>query len=118
MNGEPDGAKAIADFLLLPIQALARGDRRGCFFCNASVDQAPQDKETERVLLVSTTRLIRALERALRRINPPLPADQITTRALTLMAGYTGLRVMVKTGAPPPLLNPVRETLLAALVTG
>lgn len=113
LDAEPDGRLAIAEFLRTPIASLERGDRRGCFFCNAAIDQAPQDSMTERSILVGMTRLERALERALKRITPApaVPAPL----ALTLMAGYLGLNVMVKAGAPTALLYPVRETLLASL---
>ena len=47
LTGTAAAAQRIAGFLQLAIDAVAvRKDRRGCFLCNASVDQAVLDSDT------------------------------------------------------------------------
>ena len=62
--GAPE--KRISAFLDLAIDAVAvQKDRRGCFLCNASVDQGMLDPETERSVKASIRRLEWALDEAL-----------------------------------------------------
>ncbi len=97
-------------------QAIASGDRRGCFLCNASVDQAPHDAGTAEVVDGMVNFLREILESglsadALYRDDP----DLCRTRAAHLAAGYLGLRVLIKAGQPPDVLRAAARDLLATI---
>jgi len=83
-----------------PIDAAgSRQGRWGCLLCNAAVDQAPVDKTTENTVMASMGRFEQAIEEALK----ALPAYRRTpkvrkAKATALLAGYFGLRVLVKAG--------------------
>ena len=77
--------------------AVASGDRRGCFLCNAAVDQAQLDDETKKSVtrMMATTRA--AFDDALKASEPyRRSAKKRDAKALQLLAGYFGLRVMIK----------------------
>lgn len=86
--------------------AVKTGDRRGCFLCNASVDQAPTDEATRRLVELMMTDMRGAIEDALR-VSPPYDrnAKLREARAAHLMAAYFGLRVMIRAGVSPALLK-------------
>lgn len=97
-------------------QSIASGDRRGCFLCNASVDQAPHDAETAAVVDGMVNFLREILETALSadasyRDDPELRQ----TRAAHLAAGYFGLRVLIKAGQPADILRAAAKDLLATI---
>src|SRR5262249_55586187 len=92
-----DPAATIAAVFDGVIAAAARGDRRGCLLCNASIDRAPYDPAVERRVLSALARLQRAITGALRRADPQAPSAAIAARASHLLATYMGLRTI----APP-----------------
>lgn len=89
------------------------GDRRGCFLCNASIDQAPVDKQTraavERIMGVVEG----AFDEALKASAPYDKKPALRARkAAALMASYFGLRVLVRAGMEEKFLrNAVKEAL-------
>jgi len=94
--------------------AVEGGDRRGCFLCNASIDQAALDTQTGELVADMMARLERTFADAFSAGTPALPdAHRKTVRAL--MAGYLGLRVLVKAGAARDVLEDAAKTLLSAL---
>ncbi len=100
-------------FLSLPITAIAKaGDRRGCFLCNASVDQAVLDPDTERAVKAGFRRMARALETALSAI--PGEADR-AGQAQHLLSVYFGLRVMAKGGQSIKALTEAKRAALKGL---
>ena len=70
LTGEQDkkrsGRKRVDDLLSAIIEAVTVGnDRRGCLLCNASIDQAPHDKEVEAVVANGFARMQAAFAQAL-----------------------------------------------------
>lgn len=86
--------------------AVATGDRRGCFLCNASVDQAPHDPETAE-MIAAMIEYLKAV------IGSALSADQCyrndaamaKRRVAHIVSAYFGLRVLIKSGADPDTLR-------------
>ena len=89
-----------------PVEAAGtREGRRGCLLCNAAIDQAPTDKETEHSVTTSMNRLKDAIGFA---VNDPAKAELI-------LAAYFGARVLVKAGMGKQVLETVRDQTLATL---
>jgi len=89
-----------------PVEAAGtREGRMGCLLCNAAIDQAPTDKETESSVTTSMTRLKDAIAFA---INDEAKAEHI-------LASYFGARVLVKAGMKKRTLEIVRDQVLAML---
>lgn len=97
--------------------ALDSSDRRGCLLCNASVDQAPLNEASSEVVEKIMQRFERALEHCLTDV-PALAADSQLRReyACTMLAGYFGIRVMIKAGMTRPMLDGARKRLVAMLL--
>ena len=93
-------------------------DPRGCFTCNASIDQAALDPESARLVRTSLDRLQTALTRAVSELPHLAELDQneITARARHLMSVYFGLRVMAKACAEADLLDQARQAALRSLM--
>lgn len=110
-----NGGKQIAILLGMVIDAVAKGnDRRGCFLCNAAVDQAPYEPQTEKAVKAGFTKMNDAFLQALSDV------DDVKTRkklAAEAMAVYFGMRVMAKSGVPIKMLRHARESFLATLET-
>ena len=86
--------------------AAGKGDRRGCFLCNASIDQAPHDASTRKLVRASMERLSAAFSNALE-ASPAYKASAAKREkmAAKILAGYFGLRVMIKAGMPVETLR-------------
>ncbi|MGB7320435.1 MAG: TetR/AcrR family transcriptional regulator [Albidovulum sp.] len=96
--------------------AIKTGDRRGCFLCNASVDQAPHDLETDQMVKAMVGYLKELLETALL-ADARYRDDQdlCARRTAHLVAGYFGLRVLIKSGQSPDMLRAAAADLLASV---
>lgn len=107
--------KRLAKFLQSAIDAVAiHKDRRGCFLCNASVDQAMLDRETERTVRASLGRLGRALEEVL----SEMPADPSSRLAAQhFLSVYFGLRVLAKAGHPVKALKDAKKAALRSILS-
>ena len=89
-----------------PVEAAGtREGRKGCLLCNAAIDQAATDKETETSVTSSINRLKDAITFA---VNDAAKADHI-------MAAYFGARVLVKAGLEKEALESVRDQVLKGL---
>jgi TetR/AcrR family transcriptional repressor of nem operon len=94
------------------ISRAAAGDRRGCFLCNASVDQAQADPETDAAVRAITGTVAAAFATALS-ASPPYDTDRERRGAVTafLLAAHYGLRVMIRANLPEAALRTAaRET--------
>lgn len=113
--GAPE--KRIAAFLQAAVEAVEqRNDRRGCFLCNASVDQAVEDAETGRAVERSLGRLSGALEAALSEHGQSrLTAKQRRAAAQHLLSVYVGLRVLAKAGHSVSALKAAKTAALQSL---
>ena len=96
--------------------ATMRGDRRGCFLCNACIDQAPLDTRTAELVDGMMGRIEDKFDAALNdagfAISDPSERRK-TTRAL--LTGYFGLRVLVKAGAARATLQDAADRMLSSL---
>lgn len=103
----------IAAFLDAPIAARRdANDTAGCFLCNASVDRAALDPATAEIVQRCYTKLGNALERTLAQIMPPAEAQR---RAQKVLAVYSGLRVMARSGMNITALEQARDDALRSL---
>ena len=106
--------KRIGKFFEASIDAVAiRKDRRGCFLCSASLDQAALDAETGRTVNASLRRLERALADALAEIDD-FATDKKTRLSQTqhLLSVYFGMRVLAKAGHPVTALRAAKKSAL------
>lgn len=107
------GATRIRSFLEGARAAVVRRhDRRGCFLCNAAVDQAPADAEIQGKVLAMMKRMERAVAEALAECRHAAgwPAARRARTALALTNAYLGLRVLARSGAPAKDLAAVIRT--------
>ncbi len=123
---------ALANAMLAPSDALTRfsklfelvlqpvydGDRSGCFLCNAALDRAQEDSETNKRTQDGITQTTQLFETALR-VSSPYKDDKalLRSRALEFTAGYFGLRVMIRGGLPIATLKATVEALLDQIKT-
>lgn len=92
------------------------GDRRGCFLCNSAVDQAQLDEET----MAEVTDTMRRFEAA---FSEALTADAPYRRnarrrektAVSLLAGYFGLRVLIKANTGVEALQDAADGIIAMI---
>ena len=117
LTGEGAPETRLSRFLDFPIDAIAqRRDRRGCFLCNASVDQAMLDPETEQAVQDSFARLERALEALLSELPyAPAGAQQRRAEARHLLAVYFGLYVLAKGGKSVEAIKEAKQAALRSL---
>lgn len=93
------------------IDPLARDDdRRGCFLCNTAADPGIGDPATRTAAARCFQKLQTALATALRDAAQPQPEAQ----AGVILAGYTGLRVLVCTGYSVGALEAISASILDA----
>lgn len=112
------GARENIDSLFKAIidNALASGDRRGCLLCNASVDQAPLNPQSEALVDAMMQSFRRAIERCLLQDNAFGESANCHDIACAVLAGYFGLRVMIKAGVGLTQLDAARRRLVGALL--
>ena len=115
LAGEGDPLARIDGFLQAAIGGKpGAADRRGCFICNASMDQAPVDPDAARTVQDSVGRMEAALADAIAEIGAGSPAAA-EREARHLMSVYFGLRVLAKAGADAAVLDDAKRTALATL---
>lgn len=96
--------------------ALAKGDRRGCFLCNAGADQALLDTDSRQQVQQMMARVEEAFAAALN-TDPAFAADPARAASMTaeLMAGYFGLRILVASHVPDNVVMQAKTALLDKL---
>ena len=82
--------------------------RWGCLLCNAAVDQAPFDPDTEAAVLKSMTQMKLAIAKALENTKASNKVEAVWTL-------YFGGRVMIKSGASKATLAAIKEQTLSLL---
>lgn len=85
-------------FESLAATAIANGDRRGCFLCNALVDRAVQDEEVEERLQAMVFRLENGFVRALADMESQQDPESVRAMARGVLASFFGLRVLGRAG--------------------
>ncbi|MEM1192438.1 MAG: TetR/AcrR family transcriptional regulator [Pseudomonadota bacterium] len=124
----PDNGNAVEriEALLEAVITAVRNhkDRRGCFLCNAAIDQAPVDPGTEEIVTLGLGRMHHAIEMALSEVDPSrqhknrIPsrsAPAAKNTASQIMACYFGMRVMAKAGVPLSMLEQARDAIIIQL---
>ena len=95
-------------------ERMGRGDPRGCFVCNASIDQAPVDPAAEKLVQASLGRLEAALATAIAE-DGEISTTAVRRQARHLMSVYFGLRVLARAGAAPAVLKDAKRAALQTL---
>lgn len=94
------------------------GDRRGCFLCNSTVDQAQLDDATRKTIAGMVERYRAAFAEALAADERYQKATRRREKAaLTLLSGYFGLRVLVKSDASIAALRDAADGIVSAIGT-
>lgn len=103
-------------FDLLIESAVRSNDRRGCFLCNASVDQATLDARSQEKISGLMDRMRAIFMNALA-ISPPYDKDEAKREALAshLMSCHFGLRVLIKGGLPEAVLRQAAGAAIASI---
>ena len=114
LTGRGSAAARIGKFLQAAIDPVVqRDDRRGCFLCNASVDQAVLDDETQRAVKQGFGRMSRALEQALTELG--VHAKGRAEQAQHFLSVYFGLRVLAKGGQSVKALRAAKAAAMKTL---
>lgn len=92
MMADTKGREALEALLLLPVEAVASGDRRGCLLCNTSSEDASIDEEAGEIVARGRKILIEAIKTALSECG----ARHI--HAGELLAQYFGMQVLARGG--------------------
>ncbi|XSC43414.1 TetR/AcrR family transcriptional regulator [Bradyrhizobium sp. RDT10] len=116
LTGMDAPERRIGKFLQSAIDAVAvENDRRGCFLCNASIDQAAVDPETQRSVNASFERLGRVLEKVLSELSA-IDNNRRRAAAQHLLSVYFGLHVLARAGQPVRMLKAAREAALRSVL--
>ncbi|MEM8770490.1 MAG: helix-turn-helix domain-containing protein [Pseudomonadota bacterium] len=95
---------------------LKRNDRNGCFLCNASADQSQLDDQTQSFVSAAVNRLLSKFSHALSsdaRYKTDIALRDAT--AAQLLAGYFGLRVLVRASADIKTLKRAVHAILSSI---
>lgn len=108
-NTKLTGAERIGVLMQSLVDAAeTKRGRWGCLLCNAAVDQAPFDPDTQTAVLKSMTRMKLAIAKALEGTKAANKVDTVWTL-------YFGGRVMIKSGASKETLAAIKEQTLSLL---
>jgi TetR/AcrR family transcriptional regulator, transcriptional repressor for nem operon len=105
-----DGAERVRRFLNSARELVADDpERRGCFMCNAAIDQASLDPEIQGRVMAMMKRLEQAIGAALRqsRTARAWPVKRRAEAARQILSSYMGLTVLAKSGYGAAALGPV-----------
>ena len=94
------------------------GESRGCFLCNASIDQVPVDPEARQLVQASLQRLVSALADVVAESLAGDDADAPETalcKARHIMSVHFGLRVLANAAVAPAVLADAEAAALATL---
>lgn len=98
--------------------AIASGDRRGCFLCNACTDQAQLDEETRKFVRRQLEAALQAFEAALSASEPYTSNEALRkANAAGLMSAYFGLRVLIKGDMPESVLRGAADVAIASIAS-
>ena len=112
--GSGSAADRYTRFFTAIIDEVVRtGNRKGCFLCNSSIDQAQLDQATLAVVETGIERTTKIFRKALAS-DQQYQHDMHKLRRTTaqLVTHYFGLRVLIKAGAPEEML---RDAVTAAV---
>lgn len=92
-----------------------RNDRRGCFLCNASADRASLDAQTGALVRRGYEKMQGAIAHAVAQQAPNAGSGLTAARAQLVLAVYSGLRVMARSGMASDVLSLAKDQALAAV---
>lgn len=116
LYSEADPMKRLDDFLSAPINGLTTGGRnKGCFLCNASADRADGDSETRALVKRGFEKMGQALTVTLSDLHPDLDPHHAQNFAQMLLAMYSGLQVMSRSGVSANKLSSAKSAILLTL---
>lgn len=108
-NEKLTGAKRIEALMQSLVDAAeTKRGRWGCLLCNAAVDQAPFDKQTETAVQKSMARMKTGIARALEDTRAADKAELMWTL-------YFGGRVIIKSGGDKAVLTSIKTQALSLL---
>jgi len=111
-----DPVQRLRIFLRAPIDAVwNKNDRRGCFLCNASADQAAGDPKTQALVVRGYAKLEGAINVAVGDARPDWPQTTVGQVARLLLSVYSGLRVMARAPVERHRLQGAMDAALALL---
>lgn len=94
----------------------AKGDRTGCFLCNASTDQAQLDAPTRDFVSTAMRRIEKLFRQALSSSAPYKDNEALRNeKAASLLAAYFGIRVLTKAGLPVRAIKAAGDTAVASI---
>ena len=82
--------RRIESFLDVPINAVKKGERRGCFLCNASADRASLDTEISDLVRRGYEKFRKALEETIKEMSKKPDAKLVKSRAQLALTVYAG----------------------------
>ncbi|NRG17999.1 TetR/AcrR family transcriptional regulator [Rhizobiales bacterium] len=98
--------------------AIASGDRRGCFLCNACTDQAQLDEETRKFVRRQLEAALETFEEVLSTSQPYAGDRRLRkSKAAGLMSAYFGLRVLIKGDMPESVLRGAADAAIASIAS-
>lgn len=99
--------------------AIKGSDRRGCFLCNASVDQAQCDPVTRAKVQEMMAASVQSFDGALAaHTDLAKDNDRRAQLAAHLFAAYNGLRVMIAAALPDDQIHAAADTALTLVPEG
>jgi TetR/AcrR family transcriptional regulator, transcriptional repressor for nem operon len=113
-DGEEGSRARFARLFGRVVDIAVAGDRRGCFFCNVSIDQAHRDERVREAAMRGMEAMRATFEEALGAQGEAAPAN-IRQKAAGLLIAYLGLRVMVRAGFDEAALRCAVDDALAGI---
>jgi TetR/AcrR family transcriptional repressor of nem operon len=113
---EGSARERVARLFTAIIDRAIAGDRRGCFLCNASIDQAQADAATDATIRAITATVATAFATALA-ASEPYASDRGRRASATafLLAAHFGLRVMIRVNLPEATLRAAAREAVTAI---
>lgn len=106
----------IKEFLSYPLKASSiAGENSGCFLCNASADRADLDQEVRMLVQRGFNKLSQALQTAISELAPKVESAQVSKQAEALLAIYSGIRIMSRSGVDKKRMEAARDGGLLSL---
>ena len=113
LTGQGEPLPRVARFLQSAVDGVVgHNAARGCFMCNAAIDQAGIVPNARHLVQASLKRL----EAALADVVAELTGDSAPQQASQLLSVYFGLRVLAKGGANAAILSNAKQSALQSLV--
>lgn len=98
------------------VDLAAKGDRRGCFLCNAATDQAQLDGQARAFVRAAMQRLEKLFRDGLK-VSAPYDRDAEArkAKAAELLSIYFGLRVLTRANAPASTIKAAARQAIAGI---